>query len=485
MKEVLNCVPPLDKPKALELSNCSKYFSAEMSLLANVQIILALGKIGFDGCLKYFRKDFDLKMKDYQDAISQSSKQIDIKRLTEVVSNDLLKEKLIIWLEENSEVKEKTTKTSNVKSILKDLKNSALSVKTEKRLLKEEKTYDASCLKRLLPHYDFYLNKQKTASGDYKQKIAVIPFTNLNKDEDGAFLVDGIVEDLITEFSMISEIEIVSRQTCFNLRDENLSHQEYREKYELDYIVSGSIRAVEDRLRISVELSETPDGNVIWSNKYDRVKEDIFDIQDEIVRKITIALLGGIEISSLKRAHRKPTESMNSYEFLLKGKENHHKFTKEANFEAIKNLDLAIAADKNNAQAYAWKACVMGQAFYRGYTPMTDEKMGELLSLLEKALEVDPNDFECHRMQAEVYLSMHDFEKSKDSGRKATAINPNDPRVISVYGEALLRLRELDQGINYLEKAYELDPVPQGQRRFSQLARIHMLPTSASFTGMV
>ena len=150
-------------------------------------------------------------------------------------------------------------------------------------------------------------NKHMTASGDYKQKIAVIPFTNLNKDEDGAFLVDGIVEDLITEFSMISEIEIVSRQTCFNLRDENLSHSDYREKYELDYIVSGSIRAVENRLRISVELSETPEGNVIWSNKYDRVKEDIFDIQDEIVRKITIALLGGIEISSLKRAHRKPT----------------------------------------------------------------------------------------------------------------------------------------------------------------------------------
>ena len=315
--------------------------------------------------------------------------------------------------------------------------------------------------------------KRITASGDYKLKIAVIPFANLNKDHDGAFLVDGIVEDLITEFSMISEIEIVSRQTCFNLRDQNLSHQEYRQNYELDYIVSGSIRAVDNRLRISVELSETPDGNVIWSNKYDRVKEDIFDIQDEIVRKITIALLGGIEISSLKRAHRKPTESMTSYEFLLKGKENHHKFTKEANAEAIKNLDLAISTDVNNAQAYAWKACVMGQAFYRGYTEMTDDRMGELLGLLEKALEVDPNDFECHRMQAEVYLSMHDFEKSKDSGQKATNINPNDPRVISVYGEALLRLGELDRGLDYLEKAYTLDPVPQGQttsdRRLSAL----------------
>ena len=281
-------------------------------------------------------------------------------------------------------------------------------------------------------------NKQITASGDYKQKIAVIPFTNLNKDEDGAFLVDGIVEDLITEFSMISEIEIVSRQTCFNLRDENLSHGEYREKYELDYIVSGSIRAVENRLRISVELSETPDGNVIWSNKYDRVKEDIFDIQDEIVRKITIALLGGIEISSLKRAHRKPTESMTSYEFLLKGKDNHHKFTKEANDEAMKSLDLAISADENNAQAYAWKACVIGQALGRGYCEMSDDKVGELLGLLDKALEVDKNDFECHRMLSEVYLSMHDFEKSKESGQKATSINPNDPRVIRVYTSCFL-----------------------------------------------
>ena len=310
---------------------------------------------------------------------------------------------------------------------------------------------------------DQYITKHVTASGDYKLKIAVIPFANLNKDDDGAFLVDGIVEDLITEFSMISEIEIVSRQTCFNLREENLSHKQYREDYELDYIVSGSIRAVEDRIRISVELSETPEGNVIWSNKYDRVKEDIFDIQDEIVRKITIALIGGIEISSLKRAHRKPTENMTSYEFLLKGKENHHKFTKEANDEAMRNLDSAISADKNNAQAYAWKACVIGQALGRGYCEMSNEKVDELMELLDKALEVDQNDFECHRMLSEVYLSMHDFEKSKESGHKATTLNPNDPRVISVYGESLLRLGELDQGIDFLEKAYELDPVPQGQ----------------------
>ena len=215
----------------------------------------------------------------------------------------------------------------------------------------------------------------------------------MNKDRDSGFLVDGIVEDVITEFSMVREIEIISRQTCFNLKDNNISSREYKNVFNLDYIVSGSIRAVESRIRISVELAETESGNVVWSNKYDRKKQDIFDIQDEIVRKITIALIGEIEISSLKRAHRKPTENMTSYEFLLKGKNNHHKFTQEANAEARRNLDAAISADRNNAQAYAWKACVIGQALGRGYLEMSDEVANEVQHLLDTALEVDQNDF--------------------------------------------------------------------------------------------
>ena len=164
-------------------------------------------------------------------------------------------------------------------------------------------------------------NDNKDNLGSYKQKIAVVPFTNLNKDEDGAFLVDGIVEDLITEFSMIKEIEILSRQSCFDFREKNYSLDEFKKDFGIDYVVSGSIRIISERIRISVELSELNEGKVIWGNKYDRVKEDIFDIQDEIVRKITISLIGEIELSSLERAKRKPTENMKSYESLLKGKE--------------------------------------------------------------------------------------------------------------------------------------------------------------------
>ena len=297
-----------------------------------------------------------------------------------------------------------------------------------------------------------------------KPKFAILPFVNTSKDEDSGFLVDGIVEDLITEFSMMREFEILSRQTTVNFKDEKQDIKEFSKQFDLDFIVTGGIRASGKRVRINIELSDANDDSIIWSNKYDRVLEDIFDLQDEIVRKISITLLGEIEISSLQRSKRKPTENISSYEYLLRGKENHHKFTKEANAEALANFDKAIEADNNNAQAYAWKVCTLGQAMFRGFS---DRKMEEIFAEakqnIDKSLELNENDFECHRMLSAVYLSNHDYILAEDHGRKAFNMVPNDPRVLSGYGEVLVRTGKVDKGLELLNKAFELDPIPQGQ----------------------
>ena len=252
---------------------------------------------------------------------------------------------------------------------------------------------------------DALYKDQISLDKSYKKKIAVIPFENLNKDDDGAFLVDGIVEDLITEFSMIKEIEILSRQTCFDYRNKNYSLEEYKDKFDVDYIVSGSMRSLNERLRISVELSEMDEGNIIWGNKFELDKDDIFDVQDEIVRKTIISLLGNIELQSLERANRIPTDSMTSYECLLKGKDYHHRFTKEDNQKALDVLEKAIQADEQNSQAHAWKACVLGQALGRGYLDNTDQLVEDIIFHIDLAVKLNKNDFEAHRMLAEVHLS--------------------------------------------------------------------------------
>ena len=142
-------------------------------------------------------------------------------------------------------------------------------------------------------------------------------------------------------------------------------------------------------------------------------------------------------------------------------------------------LDQSIKADSNNSQAFAWKACALGQAFGRGYREDTDALMEEIMDNINMAVELNNNDFEAHRMLAEVHLSLHDFEKAFDHGGKAYQLNPNDPRVSSVYGEILIRTGNLDEGIKHLEKAYELDPIPQGQNTSDR--RIYALLTGYYF----
>ena len=298
----------------------------------------------------------------------------------------------------------------------------------------------------------------KNVISNKKPKIGVIPFENLNDDKDGAFLVDGIVEDLITELSMIKEISVATRRTCFGLKGKDYTSQAFKDEWGFDYVVSGSIRSAEEKLRISVELSDMEDDQVIWSNKYDKLKADIFELQDEIVTQIIYCVIGEIEITSLKRAHRKPTESMTSYEYTLKGRALNQKFEKDANAEAIKMLDAAIEADELNPLPHSWKACTLGQSMFLGFKDQS-EVMPDMLEALSKANELNDNDWNTNRILAEANLTMNDFEQTKVYATKAYRANPNNPHVLSIYGESLLRNGDIDTAIKIFEKMYELEPI--------------------------
>ena len=296
-----------------------------------------------------------------------------------------------------------------------------------------------------------------------KPRLLVLPFRNLNNDEENEYLVDGIVEDIITEFSMIHSIEIISRHTAFNFKGKEINSQQITSELGVNFIATGSIRSAGNRIRISVELTDAATESALWSERFDRMMEDVFEIQDEIVRKVIVALVGQLEIASLARAKRKPTENLSSYEFLLRGKENHHKFSKEGVLEGLQMFDKSIDADPENAQAYAWKVCTLGQGMFAGYLEEPVEDLfEEAQKTLQKALDINPNDFECHRMFCEIYKSFEDFEKAELHGRKAYEMNPNDPRIVNGFGEYLLLTGDTEKGVELMIKAYELDPNGKG-----------------------
>ena len=300
-------------------------------------------------------------------------------------------------------------------------------------------------------------------SANEKPRLIVLPFNNLSNVEDNDFLVDGIVEDLITEFSRINSIEVISRNTAFSLKGKEIENTKIAAEFGIDFIATGSIRSSGNRIRISVDLTDPAMGSSIWSERYDGTMDDVFEVQDEIVRKVIVALVGKLEMAGLERAKRKPTENLTSYEYLLRGRDFHHKFSKEGVLSAIEMLDKSIEADPNNAQAYAWGACSLGQGLGRGYLEGDQEThFQKLQSLIQKALELDENDLECNRILCELNKLFEDFEQSEFYGKKAYDMNSNDPRVVCAYGELLVLTNRADEGTDLLIKAYELDPVGMG-----------------------
>ncbi len=306
----------------------------------------------------------------------------------------------------------------------------------------------------------FTANEMKTK----KPVVSIIPFKNLNSNEDSAFLIDGIFEDILTEFSMVRQLSVVSRQSSMNFFESETNLESFISQFSVDFLVQGSVRSAGSRVRVTANLIQADTQQILWSKKFDKTLDDIFEVQDEIVRGVTAEALGEIELVSLNRSKRKPTENMTSYEYLLRGKEGHHAFSAEANATALQMFDAAIGADPNNAQAYAWKACTLGQAMARGYDdrPMP-QVMSEFEQLMSSALSIDPHDFECHRLQCAVNTMMGNMQAALEHGKKAYEAVPNDPRILQQYGEVLLKTGDTANGCDLMLLALEYDPIAQGQ----------------------
>ena len=344
-----------------------------------------------------------------------------------------------------------------------EMKNIEEPVHTFKVLLGQEAHADSLTPASSPPAVPSVPAANVSESTNEKPRLIVLPFSNLNNVEDNDFLVDGIVEDIITEFSRLKSIEIISRNTAFAFKGKEVDNAQIASEYGINYIATGSIRSSGNRIRISVELTDPVTGSSIWSERYDRTMDDVFEVQDEIVRKVMVALVGKLETASLERAKRKPTESLTSYEYLLRGRDFHHKFSKDGVFSALEMLDKSIEADPDNAQAYAWKACSIGQGLFNGYIEADfNETLAEGKNMIQKAIDLDENDFECNRLMHEINKAYEDFEQSEFYGKKAYDMNPNDPRIVSGYGELLVLTGRAEEGTELLIKAFELDPVGLG-----------------------
>ncbi|MGH6930108.1 MAG: adenylate/guanylate cyclase domain-containing protein, partial [Dongiaceae bacterium] len=186
-----------------------------------------------------------------------------------------------------------------------------------------------------------------------RPSIAVMPFANLSGRADQDYLSDGITEDIIVNLSKFRELFVIARNSSFTFKVRTATPQQIGTELGVRYLLEGSVRPSQQRVRISADLVEARTGREVWGERYDRELGEIFSIQDEVTRLIVGTLVGEIEDAELQRIGRDDAPNLEAYEFFLRGQQALNRYSRESNVVAQHMYRKAIELDPAFSRAYA------------------------------------------------------------------------------------------------------------------------------------
>ncbi len=282
--------------------------------------------------------------------------------------------------------------------------------------------------------------------------LAVMPFEVPAGDEDRHFLAEGIAEELIFELGRFRKLFVASQLATRALVDNHADPQSIGERLGVRYLLTGTIRQLGSRLRLSLTLTETETGTVVWSERLTQSFDMLVNGVEELVSRIASTLLGRIEESDIVTARRLKPELMTAYEYYLRGLECHRLggITDDNVREAMTWFKRAIEADPNFARPRAMLTCA--------WSHLPDFDLGEGLRHVERALELDPNEAEAHRIMGSIKLGAGEVETARHCHEKAMELSPSDAyikgRAAAFYNFA----GEPERALALLDEAEDLDP---------------------------
>ena len=298
-----------------------------------------------------------------------------------------------------------------------------------------------------------------------KPSVAVLPFTNMSGDSEQEYFADGITDDVITELSQFSELFVIARNSSFQYKGRSLDVRQVGRELGVRYLLEGSIRRIGDRVRISAQLIDAATGAHRWANRYDRRLEDVFAIQDEVVRAITPVLAAHINKAEVERTLLKPPSAWQAHDYYLRGAEILAGYLSSydtiALHQARKLLEQSLSADPNYARAYA----DLSHTYFTAWINRVDddfhmpETLDRSYQLARKAVQFDSN-LPMARAQLGMVLTFkrrHDEAVAEFERGHALNANFNDWRFANtlVYAGDASRAVEVCNGLVRLDPFYQ------------------------------
>jgi adenylate cyclase len=259
--------------------------------------------------------------------------------------------------------------------------------------------------------------------------IAVLPFDNLSGDSEQEPLSDGITEDIITELSRFRELFVIARHSTQTYKGKPVKVQEVAEDLGVRYVLEGSVRKTGDKVRINAQLIDATSGRHLWAERYDRALSDIFAIQDEIVGTIVTSLAVKVHEAERARTRRKPTESLEAYDYFLRGRDLQLKegfWRIGVNQQARGLYEKAAALDPEFTRAFVELAWTHLYDFIHGWSATPEQSRARALELAQQAVAMDAANARAHYVLGYVQLYRQEFDRAIAEIEKAINLNPND-----------------------------------------------------------
>jgi TolB-like protein len=293
-----------------------------------------------------------------------------------------------------------------------------------------------------------------------KPSIAVLPFTNMSGDPDQDYFADGIVEDITTALSRVSALFVIARNSSFTYKGRAVDVIRVGRELGVRYVLEGSVRKAGAQVRVSGQLIDASTGAHLWADRMDGGLDDIFALQDRITTNVVGAILPMLQQAEIKRAQRKPTGSLDAYDFYLRGMAKVHQWTREGIGEALGLFYEAIKLDPEYGSAYGMAAWCYLRRKSDGWMTDRVQETNEAARLARRAAQFGKDDaVALSRAGFTLAFVISDLDSGADLVERAVLLNPNLAEAWYFSSRVKVLLDEPEVAIEHAGRAIRLSPL--------------------------
>jgi TolB-like protein/DNA-binding winged helix-turn-helix (wHTH) protein/cytochrome c-type biogenesis protein CcmH/NrfG len=298
----------------------------------------------------------------------------------------------------------------------------------------------------------------RSADTGARPGIAVLPFVDHSDEPGREYFADGLTQDIINALGRFSALTVVSWNAVFPYKNKAASPEKVGRGLAVAYVVEGSVRRIGEQVRVSAQLVDTRQGQVLWSARFDGALADVFALQDRITGEIVGALAIRVTQIEQRRVFAKPTASLEAYDYVLRARPALQHPTRAEIAEARALLRRAIELDPGYAAAHAALAETYYIATSMGWAESPTAFMDRAEESALRALALDNAEVRARVILGRIHIFHQRYKEAEAEIERAIAINPNDARSLAGRGNILMWLGRTDAAIDALERAQRIDP---------------------------